>query len=291
LLQVDCVDVRQFGEGKWRKVDDRPFGGGPGMVMMAGPLTAAIRSVRTAESHVVYLSPQGRRLQAGDAKRLAAKQHLILVCGHYEGIDERVVQSEIDEEVSIGDYVLTNGCLPALVLIDALARFIPGVLSTAAAEEESFEAGSLDWPHYTRPLEFEGCEVPAVLRSGDHRAIARWREGEALAKTVERRPDLVWKDRSPGVMLWVRDLQVSLRFYQQVLGWEAVVIETCKAIVQTPSLQLVLLEGDRSETHQLYERGSDELLHRLERGEYPFQRDGKGLEIRDPDGHHWSIGW
>lgn len=293
---MECVDLRQFGEGKWRKVDDRPFGGGPGMVMMPGPLTAAIRSVRTTESHVVYLSPQGKRLQVADAKRLAAKAHLILVCGHYEGIDERVVQGEVDEEVSIGDYVLTNGCLPALVLIDVMARFVPGVLPTEAAAEESFEAGDLDWPHYTRPQLFEKREVPAVLCSGDHEKVARWRRAQAVAKTAQQRPDLLWGNvpacSAAGVILWVADLKASVRFYQQVLDWETEVLAEHKAVVRTRSLELLLLEG-REEGHRLHflrVEGASELPQRLERCGYPCRIESNRLEICDPDGHHWSVG-
>jgi tRNA (guanine37-N1)-methyltransferase len=192
LLDINLVDIRDFAEGKHRKADDRPFGGGPGMVMMAPPVAKAIRSVRGPEARVIYLSPQGQKLTPEKCKELAALPHLVLLCGHYEGIDERVLESDVDEEVSIGDYVLTNGCLAAIVLTDALIRFIPGVLGHEdAAREDSFENGILDCPHYTRPELFEEKGIPEVLRSGNHRLIAEWRKEKALEKTRRVRPDLL----------------------------------------------------------------------------------------------------
>ena len=192
LLDVNLVDIRDFADNKHRKVDDRPFGGGPGMVMMPQPLSAAISSVKREGSHVIYLSPQGTVLTASKSRQLAGHQHLILLCGHYEGIDERIIETQVDEEISIGDYVLTNGCLAAIVLLDTVARFIPDVLGHhEAANEDSFEKGLLDCPHYTRPEIFEGLAVPEILRSGDHRKIAAWRHAKALEKTRRMRPDLL----------------------------------------------------------------------------------------------------
>lgn len=192
LVNIRLSDIRDFADNRYHRVDDRPYGGGPGMVMMPQPVTAAIRHVKTAKSHVVYLSPQGKRLTAAKCRQLAKETHLILLCGHYEGIDQRVLDHEIDEEVSIGDYVLTNGCLAAIVVVDSVIRFIPGVLGHAsAAEEDSFEKGLLDCPHYTRPEVFEGHEVPPVLLSGNHQEIAKWRREQAFKKTEEVRPDLL----------------------------------------------------------------------------------------------------
>ncbi len=192
LLQFFLTDVRDFAEGRFKKVDDRPYGGGPGMVLMPQPLTKAIRSVKTDDSHVIYLSPQGKTLSAETCQRLANKRHIVLVCGHYEGIDERVIENEVDEEISIGDYVLTNGCIAAIVLIDAVARFIPGVLGNQdAAYQDSFQGKILDAPHYTRPLEFEGHDVPSVLISGNHEEIRKWRHQKAIEKTMRVRPDLI----------------------------------------------------------------------------------------------------
>lgn len=192
LLEIRHVDIRDFADDKHRKVDDRPFGGGPGMVLCPTPVAKAIRSREKPHSHVIYLSPQGTLLNAAKCRELSQKEHLILLCGHYEGIDERILQKEIDEEISIGDYVLTNGCAAAIVLVDAVARFIPHVIGHPdAVEEDSFEEGIFDAPHYTRPEVFEGMEVPAVLRGGDHREIQKWRKEEAWKKTRRVRPDLV----------------------------------------------------------------------------------------------------
>ncbi len=194
IIDINLVDIRDFAENKHNRVDDRPYGGGPGMVLMPEPVSRAICSVKTPKAKVIYLSPQGQLLTAKKARELACCEHLVLLCGHYEGVDERVIDSEVDEEISIGDYVLTNGCLPAIVLLDAITRFIPGALGhDDAANEDSFENGLLDCPHYTRPEEFEGKKVPEVLRSGDHKKIAEWRYERALEKTKRERPDLIEK--------------------------------------------------------------------------------------------------
>lgn len=195
LLSIDLIDIRSFAEGKHRRVDERPYGGGPGMVLQPEPVAKAIRSVKTEDSWVVFLTPQGTPFTSHKAKELAVKKDLIFLCGHYEGVDERVLRKEVHEEISIGDYVLTNGCLPAIVVLDALIRFIPDVLGHAdAASEDSFENGLLDCPHYTRPEEFEGERVPEVLLSGDHAKIAAWRLEQAKLKTREVRPEL-WQKR------------------------------------------------------------------------------------------------
>ena len=192
LLEIRHVDIRDFAENKNRRVDDRPFGGGPGMVLCPGPVAKAIRSARKPGSRVVYLSPQGPLLNAAKCQELAKVDHLVLLCGHYEGVDERVLLSEVDEEISIGDYVLTNGCAAAIVVIDAVARFIPGVIGHPdAVWEDSFQEGIFDAPHYTRPEVFEGIEVPQVLREGNHAEIRKWRKSEAMKKTCRVRPDLV----------------------------------------------------------------------------------------------------
>jgi len=190
-LEIRHTDIRDFSENKHGRVDERPFGGGPGMVLCPGPVARAIRSVGKKDSHVIYLSPQGSLLTAAKSQELAKKEHLVLLCGHYEGVDERVLKKEVHEEISIGDYVLTNGCVAAIVLIDAVARFIPGVIGHPdAVWEDSFQNGIFDAPHYTRPEIFEGMEVPAVLREGHHEKIRKWREMQALEKTGRVRPDL-----------------------------------------------------------------------------------------------------
>lgn len=192
LIQIRQVDIRDFAENKHRKVDDRPFGGGPGMVMCPQPAVSAIRSVKDDAAHVVYLSPQGSKLNAAKCKELAQKEHLILLCGHYEGIDERILALEVNEEISIGDYVLTNGCIAAIVLVDAVIRFIPGVIGHPdAVELDSFQGDGFDGPHFTRPEVFEGVEVPHVLRQGHHAEIEKWRRAEARKKTERVRPELL----------------------------------------------------------------------------------------------------
>lgn len=192
LLEVERIDIRDHATDRHHRVDDRPYGGGPGMVLMPEPTVAALRSCRSSVSRVVHLSPQGKTLDAAMARRLSSEEHLVLLCGHYEGVDERVIEHHVDEEISIGDYVLTNGVLAAMVLVDAVARFIPGVIGDPEGPAlDSFESGILDHPHYTRPPEFEGARVPEVLLSGDHRRIEEWRRARAEEKTRKVRPDLL----------------------------------------------------------------------------------------------------
>ena len=192
LLEVEIHDLRGFTEDRHRSVDDEPYGGGGGMVMTAPPWLRAVRSLTEEPMRKILLSPQGRRLDEAKVRELADKGDLLLMCGRYEGIDERVRQTVVDEEVSIGDYVLSGGELPAMVLIEALSRQVPGVVQQAGSvEQDSFRAGLLDYPHYTRPPVVEGLAVPEVLTSGDHAAIRRWREREALRATWEKRPDLL----------------------------------------------------------------------------------------------------
>ncbi len=194
ILEINLIDIRSFASNKYAKVDDRPYGGGPGMVLMPEPVCAAIRSVKQETSHVIYLSPQGKKLTAKKCEELAKKEHLILLCGHYEGVDERILQKEVNEEISIGDYVLTNGCLAAIVVLDATVRFIPGVLGHEDAPwHDSFQDGIFDAPHYTRPEVFEGAAVPNVLKSGHHLNIAKWRREMGLEKTKRVRPDILDK--------------------------------------------------------------------------------------------------
>lgn len=195
LLQLQGWNPRDHAEGNYRKVDDRTFGGGPGMVMLVEPLRrclAAVRAADPAPAHLVYLSPQGRPLDQAKVRELAALPRLALLCGRYEGVDERLVQAEVDEEISIGDYVLSGGELAAAVLVDAIARLQDGALNDAgSAEQDSFEDGLLDCPHYSHPVEHAYGSVPEVLRSGNHAAIARWRRKQALGRTWKRRPDLL----------------------------------------------------------------------------------------------------
>ncbi|MFQ2040658.1 tRNA (guanosine(37)-N1)-methyltransferase TrmD [Aeromonas sp. s11] len=195
LLQIESWNPREFTHDKHRTVDDRPYGGGPGMLMMVQPLRDAIHAAKQAAgdgAKVIYLSPQGRKLTQAGVTELATNQKLILVAGRYEGIDERVIQTEVDEEWSIGDYVLSGGELPAMTLIDAVSRLVPGVLGDqASAEQDSFTDGLLDHPHYTRPEVLDGLAVPEALTSGNHEVIRRWRLKQSLGRTWQRRPELI----------------------------------------------------------------------------------------------------
>ncbi len=195
LLSVHGWNPRDFAAGSYRRVDDRPFGGGPGMVMMIDPLRAALQAARAASMapvRTIYLTPQGAPLTQARVRELAGRERLILLCGRYEGIDERLVAAEVDEELSIGDYVLSGGELAAAVVIDAVSRLQDGVLNDAeSAAQDSFEDGLLDCPHYTRPLEHPLGTVPPVLLSGNHADIARWRRQQSLERTRQRRPDLL----------------------------------------------------------------------------------------------------
>lgn len=194
LVEFNAINLRDFTTDKHNTTDDRPFGGGPGMVMKPEPMFAAVESVKTSESRVILMTPQGQTFKQCEARRLADESsHLIFICGHYEGVDERIREGLVDEEISIGDYVLTNGVLSATVVIDAVARLRPGVLGGGeiATEDESFSSGLLEYPQYTRPPEFQGMKVPEILFTGDHGKIAEWRHRQALERTAERRADLL----------------------------------------------------------------------------------------------------
>jgi tRNA (guanine37-N1)-methyltransferase len=194
VVEVTVHDLREHGLGRHRSVDDYPYGGGAGMVLRPEPLFAAVEPLRAQGATVILLDPAGERLTDGLARELAALPHLALVCGRYEGIDERV-RALADREVSIGDYVLTGGELPALVLLDTVARLVPGVIESASHEDDSFATGLLEYPQFTRPEEFRGRRVPDVLLSGNHGEVDRWRRREALRRTLERRPDLLDRAR------------------------------------------------------------------------------------------------
>jgi tRNA (guanine37-N1)-methyltransferase len=196
LIEVRTINIRDFALDKHRIVDDAPYGGGQGMVMKVEPIARAIEQVKSEDPSVrtIYLTPEGKPLNQEMARQLSSRSHLILLCGRYEGVDERVRELFVDEEISIGDYVLTGGELAAMVLIDAISRLLPGVLgSDRSAEEDSFFGSLLEYPQYTRPASFRGHEVPEVLLSGNHQAISLWRRKEALRRTWMRRPDLLSK--------------------------------------------------------------------------------------------------
>jgi tRNA (guanine37-N1)-methyltransferase len=196
-LNVDIHNLRDYTSDNHRTCDDKPFGGGPGMVMKIEPVYKALEELKLryrahkAQARTILLTPQGKRLEQKEVRRLAKQKRLILVCGHYEGVDERI-RGLVDEEISVGDYILTCGELPAMVLIDAVTRLIPGVLGHSGSTKcESFEGGLLEYPQYTRPAEYMGMKVPEIILNGDHKKIEKWRESEALKRTAERRPDLL----------------------------------------------------------------------------------------------------
>ncbi len=200
LLEINYINIRDFSKDKHKKVDDTPFGGGAGMVMTCQPLFDAINSILTEEEkqnkdlcQIIYMSPKGERLEQKIVTNLAKLEHLIIVCGHYEGIDQRVIDHFDMQEISIGDYVLTGGELPAMVLCDAVARYVEGVLSEGSTEEESFSNGLLEYPQYTKPRAYNGLVVPEILFGGNHQEIANWQHQESLKLTRKRRPDLYRK--------------------------------------------------------------------------------------------------
>ncbi len=193
LIQINLINIRDFSKDKHKKVDDTPYGGGAGMVMRADIVYDAYKSVQNENAKVIYLTPQGKKLDQKKVEELSKEKHLILLCGHYEGIDQRVIDKIVDEEISIGDYVLTGGELPAMVLIDSVSRYVEGVLSESSTNEESFSQGLLEYPQYTRPETFEGVKVPEILLSGHHENIKKWREEKSLENTKLKRPDLLEK--------------------------------------------------------------------------------------------------
>lgn len=189
-LELSIIDIRDYAPGSFRRVDDSPYGGGAGMILRCQPVLDALSAVRTPESRVLILTPTGKPYTQGDAHRLAEESHLILICGHYEGMDARIYPYA-DELLSIGDYVLTGGELPAMVITDSVMRLVKGSIKEESIKEESFEQGLLEYPQYTRPADYNGQKVPEVLLSGDHEAIRKWRQQEALRITKENRPDLL----------------------------------------------------------------------------------------------------
>lgn len=191
LININLINIRDFSKDKHKKVDDTPYGGGAGMVMRADVVYDAYKSVRDEKSKVIFLSPQGKKLSQAKVQELSKEEHLILLCGHYEGVDQRVLDEIVDEEISIGDYVLTGGELPAMVLIDSVSRYVEGVLSTDSTKEESFSQGYLEYSQYTRPEEFHGIKVPEILASGNHQKIDEWRRKSSLINTFLKRPELL----------------------------------------------------------------------------------------------------
>ena len=191
LVQIRCVNLRDFATGSHLTTDDRPYGGGPGMVMKPEPVFKAVDALRRPESKVILMTPQGEPFKQATAMALSKEAHLIILCGHYEGVDERIREALADLEISIGDYVLTNGVISAAIVVDAVVRLLPGALGgEGAADDESFTTGLLEYPHYTRPPVYRGMAIPEILTSGNHAEIAKWRRAQSLTRTQARRPDL-----------------------------------------------------------------------------------------------------
>lgn len=216
LVDIRLTDIRSFARGPHKVTDDRPYGGGSGMVMKPGPIYRALQSIEssTGKALVILLTPQGKTFEQSSAWELSRLDHLILICGRYEGVDERIKQGPVDLELSIGDYILSGGELGAMVVVDAVSRLVPGVLGgEGAATEDSFEDGLLEYPHYTRPRVFNGKSVPDVLLSGDHEKIRMWRRIESLKRTLERRPDLLkraqLKENDEAVLSKLREIKKS----------------------------------------------------------------------------------
>ena len=191
LIEINLVNIRDFSKDKHKKVDDTPYGGGAGMLIRPDVVFDSYLSVKDEKSKVIFLSPQGKELNQQKVQELSKEEHLILLCGHYEGIDQRVIDKIVDEEISIGDYVLTGGELPAMVLIDSVSRYIEGVLSKGSKTDESFSNGLLEYPQYTRPEIFEGISVPEILKSGHHENIDKWRKEKSIEMTLKKRPELI----------------------------------------------------------------------------------------------------
>lgn len=205
LIEVNLINIRDFSKDKHKKVDDTPYGGGAGMVVKANVVYDAYLSVKDENAKVIYLSPQGKKLNQAKVEKLSKENHIILLCGHYEGIDQRVLDEIVDEEISIGDYVLTGGEIPAMVLIDTVSRYVDGVLSEDSTKEESFTNGHLEYPQYTRPETFLGKDVPEILKSGNHQKIDAWRREKSILNTFNKRPDLLNNDEKEEVKKYFKN--------------------------------------------------------------------------------------
>ena len=205
LIDLNLINIRDFSKDKHKHVDDTPYGGGAGMIMKADVVYDAYNSIEDKEkAKVIYLTPKGKTLNQQIVKNLSKEKHLVLLCGHYEGIDQRVLDKIVDEEISVGDYVLTGGELPAMILIDSVSRYVKGVLSEGSTDEESFSNNLLEYPQYTRPFEFEGEKVPEVLTSGNHQEIEKWRQEQSLIETFKKRKDLLNEDQIKSIKKGVK---------------------------------------------------------------------------------------
>ncbi len=212
IVEIYATNIRDFSKNKHKKVDDYPYGGGPGMVMTPEPILDSINNVKKNNSKIIYMSPQGKKLTQEKLNQLSREEHLVLLCGHYEGIDNRIIDNYIDEEISIGDYVLTGGEIPAMVLIDGVVRLLPDVLSSEESfQDESHYKGYLEYPQYTRPRSFQEYEVPEVLLSGNHAEIKKWRKAQSIKNTLLKRPDLIEAmDLDPEEMKLINEIKLRI---------------------------------------------------------------------------------
>lgn len=305
-IEIGQVNIRDFAHDKHKTVDDRPFGGGAGMVLKAEPILEALQSLRCERSHVVYMTPRGKVLTSATCQRLAQKEHLIILSGHYEGIDERVL-SEIDEEISIGDYVLTDGCVAAIVVVNSVVRFVPGVLGDARSSTyDSFSDGLLEHAHYTRPMVVQDMKVPEVLLGGDHKKIANWRRQDALKKTFAHREDLYVRylgeteeDERPALILEVECLVKSIKFYRKLLGLRVESETEDRATLSLDKGRRLILVAGREKLapssclHQMrvHEEESFVKIEEKLRKEASFleKANERTMYFRDLDGHLWMI--
>lgn len=304
LLTISHTNIRDFSQDKHKKVDDRPYGGGPGMVLMPEPISLALEQVRTAHSKVIYLSPQGQKLTSQKCQQLAQEQHLILLCGHYEGVDERILQ-QVDQEISVGDYVLTSGASAVILLVDALVRYIPGVLGhELSAQQDSFHHALLDHPHFTRPENFKGEPVPEVLLTGDHEKIAQWRLAASLKNTLQKRPDLyldyanaLSKKGGEGsevhLCLPVTDYAKMAQFFWRIghftiepliLGALTVTFIPVATFEKPPSGTIIGVDIKELEIINL-------IYKKLLKTDYLIEKTSSSVSFKDPSGYLWKISY
>ena len=306
-VKIELTDIRDFAQDKYKRVDDRPYGGGPGMVLMPEPTLKAIRHVKQENSRVIYLSPQGKPLTAKKCRELSSEKHLILLCGHYEGVDERVL-NEVDEEISIGDFVLTNGCIAAIVLVDSVVRLLPGTLGhDEAASQDSFEAVIFDHPHFTRPVNFEGQFVPEVLQRGNHEEIKKWRYARSLEKTFDVRPDLFIEYLLPflneldinneGIrpIHFVKSVSRAQKFYCDKLGFTAVSSTIRSAKLQVNDQEVILVEApevilpEGAMQVSLSLKAFEKLQLRLAKEKLEYVGNKTYIVLKDQDRKIWFI--
>lgn len=298
LVQIRHTNLRDFGIGLHQQVDDKPFGGGGGMVLKPEPIFNALDQVCDSSSHVVFLSPQGKKLDSNKALELSNKKHLVLLCGHYEGIDQRVIDHRVDEELSVGDVVLSNGCLAALVLLDAVIRLIPGVLGNeSSAKEDSFRDKKFDFPHYTRPSEYKSHKVPDILLEGDHLKVEHWRLEQAIAKTKLIRPDLhmqYLEDTLSDLCLSlpVKDLKKSFALYRKIFRDVKLEEQKVKIRLGQTVVQFYLGEPLKQEPFvvSLEEKEFSKALYELKKKHSFKDQPREDLVIfEDHDGYLWGL--